>query len=69
MAETEEFWTPEEVSAYFRIPQPTKYKLAQDKVLPGFKVGKHWRFHRESIIEWIKLKEKTNNPSTEKSFN
>lgn len=57
MADTDEFWTAEEVSNYLRIPQSTIYKLAQDKVLPGFKVGKHWRFRRETILEWIKLKE------------
>ena len=53
MAEMDEFWTAEEVSAYLRIPQSTIYKLAQDKVLPGFKVGKHWRFRRETILKWI----------------
>ena len=53
MAETDEFWTAEEVSIYLRIPQSTIYKLAQDKVLPGFKVGKHWRFRREAILKWI----------------
>ena len=57
MADTDEFWTAEEVSAYLRISQSTIYKLAQDKVLPGFKVGKHWRFRRETILEWIKVKE------------
>ena len=57
MADTDEFWTAEEVSNYLRIPQSTIYKLAQDKVLPGFKVGKHWRFRRETILEWIKVKE------------
>ena len=57
MAETDEFWTAAEVSNYLRIPQSTIYKLAQDKVLPGFKVGKHWRFRRETILEWIKVKE------------
>ena len=57
MAEMDEFWTAEEVSNYLRIPQSTIYKLAQDKVLPGFKVGKHWRFRRETVLEWIKVKE------------
>ena len=57
MADTDEFWTAEEVSAYLRIPQSTIYKLAQDSVLPGFKVGKHWRFRRDTIINWIKEKE------------
>ncbi|MDP3441478.1 MAG: helix-turn-helix domain-containing protein [Ignavibacteria bacterium] len=62
MVETEEFWTAEEVAQYLRIPQSTIYKLAQDKVLPGFKVGKHWRFRRETIFEWIKTQE--NNDSS-----
>jgi excisionase family DNA binding protein len=57
MAGMDEFWTAEEVSNYLRIPQSTIYKLAQDSVLPGFKVGKHWRFRRDTIINWIKAKE------------
>jgi excisionase family DNA binding protein len=57
MADTDEFWTAEEVSNYLRIPQSTIYKLAQDKVLPGFKVGKHWRFRRETMLDWIKQQE------------
>jgi len=57
MADTDEFWTAEEVSNYLRIPQSTIYKLAQDSVLPGFKVGKHWRFRRDTIINWIKAQE------------
>ena len=57
MAEMDEFSTAEEVSNYLRIPQSTIYKLAQDKVVPGFKVGKHWRFRRETILEWIKTRE------------
>ena len=57
MADTDEFCTAEEVSNYLRIPQSTIYKLAQDKVLPGFKVGKHWRFRIETVLEWIKQQE------------
>lgn len=57
MAEAGDFWTVEEVAIYLRIPQSTIYKLAQDKVLPGFKVGKHWRFRRESVLNWVKQKE------------
>lgn len=57
MVDMNEFWTADEVSTYLRIPLSTIYKLAQDKVLPGFKVGKHWRFRRETILGWIKQKE------------
>ena len=52
-----EFLTAEEVAEYLRLPLSTVYKLVQDKRLPGFKVGKHWRFRREAILEWIKQKE------------
>ncbi len=52
-----EFLTAEEVAEYLRLPLSTVYKLVQDKRLPGFKVGKHWRFRRETFQEWIKQKE------------
>jgi len=57
MVEAGDFWTAEEVAVYLRLPQSTVYKLAQDKVLPGFKVGKHWRFRKDAVLEWIKQKE------------
>jgi len=59
MVEAGDFWTAEEVAVYLRLPQSTVYKLAQDKILPGFKVGKHWRFRREAILDWIKTRENT----------
>ena len=57
MADTGEFWTAKKVSNYLRNPYSIIYKLAQDKVFPGFKVGKHLRFRRETILEWIKTRE------------
>jgi excisionase family DNA binding protein len=48
-----EFLTAEEVAEYLRLPLSTVYKLAQDKRLPGFKVGKHWRFRKDTIQKWI----------------
>jgi excisionase family DNA binding protein len=42
-----EFLTATEVAEYLRLPLSTVYKLVQDKRLPGFKVGKHWRFRKE----------------------
>lgn len=52
-----EFLTAEEVAEYLRLPLSTVYKLAQDKRLPGFKVGKHWRFSKDTIQKWIKNQE------------
>ena len=53
-----EFLTAEEVAEYLRVPLSTVYKFVQDKQLPGFKVGKHWRFRKETIIQWAKDQEK-----------
>ena len=54
-----EFLTAEEVAEYLRLPLSTVYKLVQDKRLPGFKVGKHWRFRKDSIQKWIKDQEQS----------
>jgi len=54
-----EFLTAEEVAEFLRLPLSTVYKLVQDKKLPGFKVGKHWRFRRETFEQWIKTQEQT----------
>ncbi len=39
---------------YLKISTSTLYKLVQDGKLPGQKVGKRWRFHKEAIDEWLK---------------
>lgn len=49
MAEAGDFRTAEEIPIYLRLIQSTIYKLTQDKALPGFMVGRHWRFQREAI--------------------
>ena len=41
---TDEVLTIEDLSAYLKVSKSTLYKLAQDGVLPGIKVGKHWRW-------------------------
>ena len=57
MPDLKEFYTAEEISNYLRLPRSTVYKLAQDKVIPGFKVGKHWRFRRVIFEQWLKQQE------------
>ena len=46
-------FTIEELARYLKISKSTLYKLAQEGVLPGQKVGKHWRFHKDAIDEWL----------------
>jgi len=45
--------TIDELSVYLKIAKSTLYKLAQEGKLPGQKVGRHWRFHREAVDEWL----------------
>lgn len=45
--------TIDELSDYLKIPKSTLYKLLQEGKVPGQKVGRHWRFHREVIDRWL----------------
>lgn len=46
--------TIEALAEYLKISRSTLYKLVQDGKLPGQKVGKRWRFHREAIDDWLR---------------
>ena len=48
-----EILTLEETAELLRIPRSTVYKLAREGKIPAQKVGRHWRFHRETLINWI----------------
>ena len=39
---------------YREISRSTLYKLAQEGKLPGQKVDRHWRFHRDAVDEWLR---------------
>ena len=46
--------TIEELAVYLKIPKSTLYKLVREGKVPSQKVGRHLRFHREVIDEWLK---------------
>ena len=46
-------FTVDDLAAYLNLPKRTIYKLAQEGKIPGHKVGRHWRFHREVIDRWL----------------
>ncbi len=50
------FLTPEEVSELFLIPRRTIQSLVRNKRIPGFKIGKRWRFRKEDIEQWIEIR-------------
>jgi excisionase family DNA binding protein len=45
--------TAREVAAYLRLTETTVCKLASSGDLPGFKIGKSWRFDKGEILERI----------------
>ena len=46
--------TIDELAVYLKLSKSTLYKLCSAGKVPGQKVGRHWRFHREAIDEWLK---------------
>ena len=45
--------TIDELAAYLKISKSTLYKLAQKGDIPGQKIGKHWRFRKDIIDQWL----------------
>ena len=43
-----------ELAEYLKISKSTLYKRAEEGGLPGVKVGRHWRFHRGAVDEWLR---------------
>ncbi|MBX3340415.1 MAG: helix-turn-helix domain-containing protein [Nitrospira sp.] len=48
-----EILTVSDVARFLRVPKSTVYKLARLGELPASKIGKHWRFLRRDIHEWM----------------
>lgn len=46
--------TIDDLAEYLQLSKSSLYKLAQEEKVPGQKVGRHWRFHREAIDKWLK---------------
>ncbi len=48
-----EILTVVDVARFLRVPKSTVYKLARLKEIPASKIGKHWRFLRGDIEDWL----------------
>jgi excisionase family DNA binding protein len=49
----DEILTIQQLSRYLMVPKSTLYKLAAEGAIPSHKVGRHWRFRRESVDRWL----------------
>ena len=48
-----EVMTISDLAEYLQVSKSSLYKLVQQGKVPGQKVGKHWRFHKEVIDHWL----------------
>lgn len=53
-----EVMTIDDLSAYLQVSKSSLYKLAQEGRVPGQKVGKHWRFRKDTIDRWLDQQDK-----------
>ena len=51
--EPDSIMTIEEVAKYLKIPKSTVYILAQEGKIPCQKVGRQWRFRKDTIDKWL----------------
>ena len=63
-AESDDIMTIDALAEYLKISRSTLYKLVQGGRLPGQKIGKRWRFHKEAINEWLKQHPRRGTAST-----
>jgi excisionase family DNA binding protein len=52
----DEIVTPSEVAALLKIHVKTVYRLAEQGIIPGNKVGRSWRFNKQSVLELVAAK-------------
>jgi len=50
----DDIMTLNDLGAYIKLSKSSLYKLCQAGKVPGTKVGRHWRFHKDVIDAWIK---------------
>jgi excisionase family DNA binding protein len=52
-AEQLEILTPAQLAGLLQVEEKVVIELAEVRELPGRKVGKEWRFSRETILAWL----------------
>jgi len=51
---SDDIMTMDELAEYLKISKSTLYKLAHADKLPGQKIGKRRRFHKDAVDAWVK---------------
>lgn len=58
-APSPEVMTIDDLAVYLQLSKSSLYKLVQAGRIPGKKIGRHWRFHRGTIDEWLARTERS----------
>lgn len=45
--------TIDDLAVYLKLSTSTLYKLCAEGKVPGQKVGRHWRFRKDTIDAWL----------------
>jgi excisionase family DNA binding protein len=45
-----------DLASYLKLPVSAAYRLVEGRQIPGFKVGRQWRFYRPVLDQWIERK-------------
>jgi excisionase family DNA binding protein len=49
----DEVLTIDELAGYLKIPKSSLYKLVRAGKIPSHKIGRHWRFGKRAIDQWL----------------
>lgn len=44
----------EEIAEYLGVSKDTVYAWVNDKGMPGYKVGRFWKFKTEDVDRWVR---------------
>jgi len=50
----DELLTVAETCRYLKVAPRTLYRYIQTRRMPGFKLGKEWRFVRSDLEQWLR---------------
>jgi excisionase family DNA binding protein len=45
--------TLQEVADYLRVTRSTIHRMMKRNEIPGFRIGRHWRFNLDEIDRWL----------------
>ena len=60
MDNTSQIMTVDEIAEYLQLHPLTVRRLARDREIPVFKLGRQWRAKRELLDQWLEQKSMEN---------